>query len=178
MAFKITKGIAAAGWMPGLGDTLRASGKALAILMLAPTIGKPLARIRVNKRTANLEIRVHTSSRCTRGSWLKLDSESTAGFKARDWAKLTKFWAYRVTEIERAGGIWNWADDLGKDRNRCETTANCNMTEPVSLQTLNENHAGMGRGRICKGRPNQLLEFGWVPASGKACLPHTEINDE
>ena len=171
--FRITKGISAAGWLCGLGDTLRASGKALAVLMLSPTVGQPLARIRVGKRVARLEIRVHTSTRCTRGSWLKLDTENVAGFKASDWARLTKFWAYRITELEQSEGAWDWASDTGKDRNRCATTSNCNATAPITLQTRNENHAGIGRGRLVKNRPNQRDTMGFSPASGNACRTHS-----
>ena len=174
MAFKITKGITAAGWLPGLGDTLRASGKSI-VLMLSPTIGKPLTRIRILKTVAHLETRVHTASRCTRGTWLKIDSESVTGFKAPDWARLTKVWAWRIAEIETSERGYNWLTDSGKDRNRCGTTSNCNMKVPVSLQTLNEDHAGIGRGRLCKNRPNQSDHFGWKPATGAAVRTHSDV---
>lgn len=167
-AFRITSGIAAAGWMQGLGDTLRASGKA-SVLMLAPEIGKPLTRIRILKTVAHLDVRVHTSTRCTRGTWLKLDSTNVKGYSARKWAKLAEFWAWRIDAALEADAAtrWDWASDSGKDKNRCGSKANANAVNPTFW--------GQGRGRIVKGRPNQRDTFGFSPASGKACRTHQAL---
>ncbi len=165
MGFRMTKGIERAGWRVGCGDALRARGKCLAVLMLPPTPSTPLTRIRVNGRSALLEIRVHTSTRCTRGSWLQVSTQSVRGFKATDWARLTRHWAWYITEYGTTREGWDWAHDSGKDENRCLTRTNANSHFPCCFN--------IGRGRICKDRPSSEAQFGFTPASGKRVQTHT-----
>jgi len=169
--FKITAGIEAAGWLPGIGDTLRAAGKAI-VLMLSPEIGKPLTRIRVLKTVAHLETRQHTASRTSRGTWVSVDQASVKGFNARKWGKLAEFWAWRIDqslESDRSGSEYNWAADLGKDKNRCGSKANANAATPTFW--------GQGRGRVCKGTPDQMKLMGWRPATGKGVRTHKAIGN-
>jgi hypothetical protein len=168
MGFKITRGAAVAGWMPGIGDALRAAGNAAGVAMLSPvdprfrTAAPPLFRMRVLARSVRLEVRRHTATRCSRGSWVELDRTESVPANARAWTKLSKFWAWFC--VEAADGTtpkWVWATCRGKDFNRCVTVANANAADPVQAT------ATPGRGSTCKGNPTKIGSFGYTPASGR-----------
>jgi hypothetical protein len=151
------------GWALGVGDALRASGKALGVIMLDPTAtacgcAPPLVRVRVGRRVSVLEIRQHNASRCTRGRWQRLDSADTPG-NARGWRSLLRFWSWHVGEFTSGRDPWVWADLLEGDPNLCRTRADADRHEPSP-------GGGPGRGRKVKSPPGAFKALGYAPATG------------
>lgn len=155
-SFRLTKPTRDAGWILGIGDALRASGKALAVLSrsLVAEPGKsapPLTRIVVNPKVCRLEIRAHTATRCTRGRWQVLDTAPTPE-GSRAWGVLANFWAWHVEDFTAGREPWSWADYRGGDDVRCGAA-----------------FRGPGRGRKVKRLPGGRDVLGWAAATGKAC---------
>ncbi len=167
---KITKGIAAAGWIAGVGDALRGAGKALGILMLDPRSegyhggASGMFRIRVGARVTTLECRAHgtPTGRCSRGRWEALDKGATPA-NAREWAKLANFWGWFAAEYAAGRHPYSWADDAGKSHNRCHTKAHANALTPTLAAG-----AAPGRGRIGRSVPTKMEAMGFAPTGGKA----------
>ncbi|GAF98227.1 unnamed protein product, partial [marine sediment metagenome] len=143
-SFKITKGIAAAGWQAAIGDALRGAGNAAAVLMLAPqsegfrqsALG--MFRIRVAIRLVTLERREHgtPTGRCSRGHWVALDKAPRPS-GAREWSKLANFWGWFATEHSAGRHPYCWESDLGKNFNRCKTKVHANAATPTQCPGAN-----------------------------------------
>lgn len=165
--FKIFAGVSKLGWRHGVGDTLRGAGKCAAILTLplfAPKAGRrapPMFRIRVSPRSCFFEVRVHDSSRCTRGRWQRLEKRERPG-GARAWAGLARKWTIDAENYAQENGstVYDWANDKNKNQNLCHTRANTNSLKPRLS-------GGMGRGRAGKGRPTSDSVLGFTPANGR-----------
>jgi len=165
--FKIFAGVAKQGWRHGVGDTLRGAGKVDAVLTLplfAPRAGQlapPMFRIRVSNRSCFFEVRVHDSSRCTRGRWQRLEKISRPS-NARGWSGLARKLTLDAEKFAQLHGstVYDWVNDKGKNKNECRTRANTEHSFPRLS-------GGMGRGRAGKGRPTNEGVFGFTPANGR-----------
>jgi hypothetical protein len=172
MGFKLTKAAAVAGWALGVGDSLRAAGKALAIIMLVPgqvphlRAAAPLFRMRVGKRMTHFEVRAHDASRCTRGRWQGIDKAPTPT-SAREWGKLAKFWAWAAAEYDAGRPDFCWTTDRNKDQNRCHSKAHANHLKPLAIA------GSVGRGTRRPDLPSRFDALGHdAPATGKALGTH------
>lgn len=165
--FKIFAGISKLGWRHGVGDTLRGAGNVDAVLTLplyAPKPGTraaPMFRIRVSNRSCFFEVRVHDSSRCTRGRWQRLEKRSRPG-GAKAWSGLARKWKLDAEKYAQKNGstVYDWANDKGKNKNECHTRANTDHLFPRLS-------GGNGRGRAGKGRPTSESILGFTPANGR-----------
>lgn len=173
MGFRVTRGAAAAGWVPGVGDALRGAGGAgVAMLLTSPSA--PMFRMRVGKRTTVLEVRRHDASRCTRGRWERLDDADTPR-RAAGWGKLGRFWRHFADEVaEGREPPYCWREDRGKDWNRCHTRSHRNAADPTP-GVASEIKRLPQRGP--KANPTRADEWGYAPAAGRRLLPRTRTGE-
>jgi hypothetical protein len=118
----------------------------------------PMLRLRVGARKAVLELRAHRATRATKGRWTRVAEFATPA-DARGWTRLGKAIVARVRDgIPTANRApWVWRDLPGM--NYTHTATNFNAKHP----TLD---GGNGRGKVGRGRPNQVDTWGWAPARG------------
>jgi len=169
-SFRLLKGMSDAGWILGIGDACRASGKVAGVLMLDPTAPRlgsaapPLVRVLVNSRTLRLQLRKHDAGKATCGRWQNL-ARHDAPRNARGWAAILARWSGHVADATAGRTPWVLADLLKGDPNRCRTRADANRHH-VSPS------GGPGRGRKCKGLPGGLAILGYSPATGRGAATH------
>lgn len=159
-SFQLSEEMKRVGWRIGVGDSLRALGNSISVLMLQPSPQSPLFRLRIGLQVSILEIRKHDSrKRATRGRWQRLDSTYTpTNLKA--WERLAQFWADYVKKFSAGNdNLWGWEEDLQKNHNLCHTQVNANYRAPSM-------RGGVGRGRKCKSLPDGKLVLGYRPVTG------------
>ena len=170
-SFRHLKSMSDAGWVPAVGDVLRAKGKVAGVLMqplTSPESGcaaPPMVRVIVNSRSAILQMRSHKAGKCTRGNWLTLDRDDTPR-GARAWSKLLRFWTWHVEDATAGRVPWVLEGLQSRDPNRCRTRADSNRHEP------SPGASGSGRGRKCRGLPGMVSVLGFAPATGRGCATH------
>lgn len=166
-SFRYLKSMGAAGWIPAVGDVLRASGKAAGVLMqplTAPALGcaaPPMVRVLVNSRSVRLQMRGHKATKCTRGNWVDLARHSTPR-NARGWGSVLALWTQHIDDATVGRVPWVLEGLASRSSTSCRTRADANRHEPSPA-------GGPGRGRKVKAPPGSEKILGYSPASGDRC---------
>lgn len=164
--------LAAAGWVPAVGDAARNLGSALGAMLYRGPDVRATVRLVVGVKLSRLEYRAHgtPTGRCSSGHWVMLAQfPSPAAFNRRGWATLARR-VMRALGDARLGspGLFSGVCDYARgDANRCGTRANASALEPTAAG------GSPGRGRIVRENPTREEMFEAVPAAGRMLLTHS-----